>query len=64
MAAGPSHPDDADPFRDPFRDPDDPDGTAGVREPRRPLPLGPTSGAGRRPVPAPFLVAVLPDPRG
>jgi hypothetical protein len=42
---------------------DDPDGSAGVREPRRPKPLGPMSGAGERPVPEPFLAAVLPDPR-
>ena len=44
-------------------DPDDPEGSAGVREPRRPKPLGPISGAGALPEPAPFLVAVLPDPR-
>lgn len=31
---------------------DDPDdGSAGVREPRRPEPLGPSSGAGERPPP-------------
>ncbi|MEU4444572.1 hypothetical protein AB0K14_12380 [Actinosynnema sp. NPDC050801] len=31
---------------------DDPDdGSAGVREPRHPRPLGPTSGAGERPIP-------------
>jgi hypothetical protein len=46
-----------------FDDPDDPDGTAGVREPRRPKPLGPMSGAGMLPEPAPMLVAALPDPR-
>ncbi|HEX5405314.1 MAG TPA: hypothetical protein VFX16_23800 [Pseudonocardiaceae bacterium] len=38
------------------------EGSAGVREPRRPLPK-PVSGAGVRPEPAPPLVAVLPDPR-
>ncbi|PSL56562.1 hypothetical protein B0I31_103315 [Saccharothrix carnea] len=27
------------------------DGSAGVREPRHPQPLGPTSGAGERPIP-------------
>ncbi|MBB5808343.1 hypothetical protein F4560_008111 [Saccharothrix ecbatanensis] len=27
------------------------DGSAGVREPRHPRPLGPTSGAGERPIP-------------
>jgi hypothetical protein len=47
----------------PFDDPDGPEGTAGVREPRRPKPPGPQSGAGERPVPEPFLVACLPDPR-
>ncbi|MEU4739344.1 hypothetical protein AB0G02_02615 [Actinosynnema sp. NPDC023658] len=31
---------------------DDPDdGSAGVREPRHPRPLGPTSGMGERPIP-------------
>jgi hypothetical protein len=44
-----------------FDDPDD--GAAGVREPRRPKPLGPMSGAGERPIPEPFLAATLPDPR-
>lgn len=44
-------------------DEDDPDGSAGVREPRRPKPLGPMSGAGELPEPEPFLVATLPDPR-
>lgn len=44
-------------------DPDDPEGSAGVREPRRPKPLGPMSGAGMLPEPAPMLAAVLPDPR-
>ncbi|MEU7525669.1 hypothetical protein AB0A74_08045 [Saccharothrix sp. NPDC042600] len=52
------------PWRRPSRDPvfagdfpedpwwDDPDdGSAGVREPRHPRPLGPTSGAGERPIP-------------
>lgn len=49
-----------------FDDPDDPgrpDGTAGVREPRRPKPSGPLSDAGERPVPEPFVAACLPDPR-
>lgn len=46
-------------------DPDDPpdDGSAGVREPRRPKPVGPVAGAGAAPEPEPGLVAVLPDPR-
>ncbi|HEY3610189.1 MAG TPA: hypothetical protein VGL06_22000 [Pseudonocardiaceae bacterium] len=39
------------------------DGAAGVREPRRPLPKGPVSGAGALPEPAPPLVLSLPDPR-
>jgi hypothetical protein len=39
------------------------DGSAGVREPRRPKPKGPVSGAGALPEPAPPLVASLPDPR-
>jgi len=44
-------------------DDDDFGGSAGVREPRYPKPLGPMSGAGEA-VPAdPPLVAQLPDPR-
>jgi len=39
------------------------DGSAGVREPRRPLPKGPVSGAGVLPEPETPLVASLPDPR-
>jgi hypothetical protein len=39
------------------------DGAAGVREPRRPLPKGPVSGAGALPEPVPPLVLSLPDPR-
>jgi hypothetical protein len=47
-----------------FLDDDDPDdGSAGVREPRRPKPLGPMSGAGERPIPEPAIAASLPDPR-
>jgi hypothetical protein len=45
----------------PGDDPDD--GSAGVREPRRPKPKGPVSGAGALPEPEPSLVAALPDPR-
>jgi hypothetical protein len=50
---------------DPGRDDDHPgdDGSAGVREPRRPKPKGPVSGAGVLPEPQPPLVATLPDPR-
>jgi hypothetical protein len=39
------------------------DGSAGVREPRRPKPLGPMSDAGEAPLPPPPLMAHLPDPR-
>ncbi|HVV22030.1 MAG TPA: hypothetical protein VHF06_21535 [Pseudonocardiaceae bacterium] len=48
-----------------FFDDDNPgdDGSAGVREPRRPKPTGPVSGAGALPEPQPPLIAVLPDPR-
>lgn len=35
---------------DGWNDPGD-DGSAGVREPLHPKPLGPTSGAGERPIP-------------
>ena len=42
---------------------DDQDGSAGVREPRRPMPLGPMSGAAEAPPPAEPLFARLPDPR-
>jgi hypothetical protein len=45
-----------------FRD-DEGDGSAGVREPRRPLPLGPMAGAGEAPPPAEPLFARLADPR-
>ncbi len=46
--------------------PDDeggPSGSAGVREPRHPKPVGPMSGAGAKPMPEKYLQAVLPDPR-
>jgi len=46
-----------------FGDDEDGDGSAGVREPRRPMPLGPMSGAGEAPLPPPPLAAKLPDPR-
>jgi hypothetical protein len=42
--------------------PDD-DGSAGVREPRRPKPLGPMSSAGERPMPQQEFAVSLPDPR-
>lgn len=51
----------ADPGWQPGDDPDE--GTAGVREPRRPKPSGPLSGAGALPEPEPPLAACLPDPR-
>jgi hypothetical protein len=44
-------------------DEDGPSGSAGVREPRHPKPIGPMSGAGAKPMPETQLVAVLPDPR-
>jgi hypothetical protein len=45
--------------------PDDEDngGSAGVREPRHPKPLGPMSAAAEAEPPPPPLVAQLPDPR-
>lgn len=43
--------------------PDDPGGSAPVREPRNPKP-GPLSGGGAKPLPEQFLAAALPDPRG
>jgi hypothetical protein len=39
------------------------DGSAGVREPRRPKPKGPVSDAGAIPEPEPQFAAMLPDPR-
>jgi hypothetical protein len=44
-------------------DDDGPGGSAGVREPRHPKPVGPMSGAGAKPTPEEYLHAVLPDPR-
>ena len=47
-----------------FNDPDDPDpGSASVREPRRPKPLGPLSDAGELPLPQQHVTMTLPDPR-
>lgn len=42
---------------------DDDEGSAGVREPRHPKPLGPMAGAGEAVPEEPPLVARLPDPR-
>lgn len=43
-----------------WRDLDDPpDGSASVREPRRPRPVGPVSGAGAKPMPVAEFGAVL-----
>ena len=39
-----------------------PEGGTGVREPRRPVPPAPLSGAGALPLPEPFVVAKLPNP--
>ncbi|HEU0088839.1 MAG TPA: hypothetical protein VFQ77_14535 [Pseudonocardiaceae bacterium] len=47
----------------PGRDPRDEGGSAGVREPRRPRPHGPQSGAAARELPREEQQAVLPDPR-
>jgi hypothetical protein len=68
-----SHPGTRSPEREPvtadptshFDDGDGPegDGSAGVREPRRPKPLGPMSSAGERPMPEPEFAICLPDPR-
>jgi hypothetical protein len=41
----------------------DGDGSAGVREPRHPKPLGPMSSAGERPMPEQDFAICLPDPR-
>ena len=38
------------------------DGGTGVREPRRPLPPTPLSGAGAQPLPESFVAAKLPNP--
>lgn len=47
-----------------FGDDDDPDaGSAGVREPRHPKPLGPLADAGELPLPQQQFVVTLPDPR-
>jgi hypothetical protein len=39
------------------------EGSAGVREPRHPKPLGPLADAGELPVPEPPTMVALPDPR-
>lgn len=38
-------------------------GSAGVREPRHPNPLGPLADAGELPLPEPQFAVTLPDPR-
>ncbi|MFL6123386.1 hypothetical protein [Actinophytocola sp.] len=38
-------------------------GSAGVREPRHPKPLGPRADAGELPTPQPQFAVTLPDPR-
>ena len=40
-------------------DEDGPSGSAGVREPRHPKPIGPMSGAGAKPMPEQFVHLVL-----
>ncbi|HYQ69332.1 hypothetical protein [Actinophytocola sp.] len=44
-------------------DGEDEAGSAGVREPRHPKPLGPRADAGELPVPKPRFLVTLPDPR-
>jgi hypothetical protein len=46
-----------------FGDEGDDAGSAGVREPRHPKPLGPRADAGELPMPEPQFVVTLPDPR-
>lgn len=46
-----------------FGDDDPDDGSASVREPRRPKPLGPLADAGELPPPQPPTMVTLPDPR-
>jgi hypothetical protein len=53
----------AGPRDDSGHDGDDDAGSAGVREPRHPKPLGPMADAGELPVPAPKFAVTLPDPR-
>lgn len=49
---------------DDFWDDDEGDaGSAGVREPRHPKPLGPMTDAGELPLPEPLFAVALPDPR-
>jgi hypothetical protein len=50
-------------FNPPGHGDGDDSGSAGVREPRHPKPLGPMSGAGELPVPVPPTMIALPDPR-
>lgn len=46
-----------------FGDDDGDAGSAGVREPRHPKPLGPRADAGELPEPRPTFAITLPDPR-
>lgn len=46
-----------------YGDEDGEAGSAGVREPRHPKPLGPLADAGELPVPEPMFAVTLPDPR-
>ncbi len=52
----------AGPWDDPWDEGDDA-GSAGVREPRHPKPLGPRADAGELPMPEPRFAITLPDPR-
>ena len=53
----------AGPGEDRYGDDDGDTGSAGVREPRHPKPLGPLADAGELPLPEPPLMVSLPDPR-
>jgi hypothetical protein len=53
----------AGPWDDAWDDDEGDAGSAGVREPRHPKPLGPMADAGELPVPEPPLAVALPDPR-
>jgi hypothetical protein len=53
----------AGPWDDSWNDEEGDAGSAGVREPRHPKPLGPLADAGELPLPEPQRLVTLPDPR-
>jgi len=53
----------AGPWDDSWNDDDGDAGSAGVREPRHPKPVGPRADAGEIPLPEPQFAITLPDPR-